>query len=63
MRIRLTPFGRALIITILCMIAAFIIESMIEDQYLREISTECQKKGYYKTRKIYMTCKIDYTKF
>ena len=45
------------------MIGGYIIDSMIEDEYLKEISTECQKNGYYKTRKIDMTCKINYTKF
>jgi hypothetical protein len=63
MRYRLSPFGRAVIITFLCMIAAMIIESMIEDQYLSEISNECRKNGYYRTRKIDMTCKINYIKF
>jgi len=61
-RYRLSPFGRFFLICLLSAFLASIIESFIEDQYLKEISKECQKNGFYKTRKIDMDCKINLIK-
>lgn len=60
---RLSPFGKFIIIGILCMIGGSIIDSMIEDEYLEKISEKCQKDGYYNTRKLKMNCQVIYRNF
>lgn len=62
-RYRLSPFGRMVIIFLLIMLATYIIQTMIEEAYLKEIAEECQKNGSFKTKQIDMSCSIIYSKF